>query len=206
MKAAIPLPLSREAVSERLAQLEPCDRIRGVPGLSPATLRPAAVLVPLVERQLGLNVILTRRSVRLRDHAGQISFPGGRIEPGDRSPHMAALREAEEEIGVRPEQVDVVAELPQYRTGTGFLVHPVVGFVDPGAGFRPCPIEVAEVFEVPLSFVLNPENHRPHEFHYQGRVHQLRAMPYGEYFIWGATASILVELYQVLTGDVREEA
>lgn len=163
------------------------------------------MLVPLVERDRDLNVILTRRSDRLREHAGQISFPGGRIEPEDPSPHMAALREAEEEIGVEPRQVEIVSELPQYRTGTGFLVHPVVGFVDARAAFRACPVEVAEVFEVPLSFVLNPQNHRPHEFHHDGQVHQLRAVPYGEYFIWGATASILIELYQALTGDVPEE-
>ncbi|MBA1147202.1 CoA pyrophosphatase [Ectothiorhodospiraceae bacterium WFHF3C12] len=206
MTAAITPPLSRADIAARLARLEHCEEVRGVPGLARRELRPAAVLVPLVERAGAFNVILTRRSEKLRDHAGQISFPGGRIEPDDPSPHMAALREADEEIGVYPEQVEVVGELPHYRTGTGFLVHPVVGFVDASAGFRPCPVEVAEVFEVPLSFILDPRNHRPHEFHHDGQVHLLQAMPYGEYFIWGATAAILIELYQVLTGDGSREA
>lgn len=206
MTAADTPTLSRQAITERLARLERCGEVRGVPGLSPESLRPAAVLVPLVDRDQGMNVILTRRSEALRDHAGQISFPGGRIEADDPSPHMAALREAEEEIGVTPSQVDIVGELPQYRTGTGFLVHPVVGFVDAAAAFQPCPVEVAEVFEVPLAFILDPANHRPHEFHHDGRVHLLQAMPYGEYFIWGATAAILIELYQALATEAGEEA
>lgn len=203
MTAATELPLSRQAVVERLSGFEHCRRVGGVAGVDPDTLRPAAVLVPLVERAGGLQVILTRRTEHLRDHAGQISFPGGRIEPDDPSPHMAALREAEEEIGVAPRQVEVIAELPQYRTATGFLVHPVVGFVDPSAGFRPCPVEVAEVFEVPLAFILNPDNHGTHEIEYRGRQYQAPAMPYGSHFIWGATASILLELYGALTEGVR---
>jgi len=204
MTAATQLPLNRQAVVERLAGFRHCDRMGGVPGLDPASLRPAAVLVPLVERTGGLNVILTRRTEHLRDHAGQISFPGGRIEVDDPSPHRAALREAEEEIGVAPQQVEVVGELPLYSTATGFLVHPVVGFVDPAAGFTACPVEVAEVFEVPLAFILNPDNHRTHEIEFRGRTHHAPAMPYGSYFIWGATASILLELYDVLSGNGRE--
>lgn len=192
--------LSRQTIVRRLGRSGRCDEIRGAAFGRNRRLRPAAVLVPLVERAEGFHVILTRRSEALRDHAGQISFPGGRIEADDPSPHMAALREAEEEIGVQPRQVEVIGELPLYRTGTGFLVHPVVGFVDPAAEPRRCPVEVAEVFEVPLAFVLDPTNHKPHEFHYEGQVHLLQAMPYGEYFIWGATAAILIELYQALSG------
>ncbi|PWG61343.1 CoA pyrophosphatase [Sediminicurvatus halobius] len=174
--------------------------IEPVAGTAGEGLCPAAVLVPLVERSRGLHLILTRRSEHLREHAGQISFPGGRIEPHDRDPVAAALREAEEEIGLGPESVELLGRLPTYCTGTGFVVEPVVGLVDPTAPLRPEPGEVAEIFEVPLDFVLDTRNHRRHVVHRRGRKYRLWAMPYGEYFIWGATAGMLLELGRQLHG------
>ncbi|MDZ7809824.1 MAG: CoA pyrophosphatase [Arhodomonas sp.] len=163
-----------------------------------AALHPAAVLVPLVERGEGLSVILTRRTAHLRAHAGQISFPGGRIEAHDISSLAAALREAEEEIGLSPALVELLGSLPEYPTGTGFRIAPWVGLVDPGAALVAEPREVAEIFEVPLHHVLDDRNHRPHAMHYRGRRHRLCAIPYGEYYIWGATAAILRDLYRLL--------
>jgi len=162
-------------------------------------LKPAAVLVPLVERPDGFHVLLTRRTETLRSHAGQISFPGGRIESTDASVEAAALREAQEEIGLSPDRVEILGRLGRYTTGTGYLVYPVVAVVDPPLSLRPDPAEVAEIFEVPLSFLLDPRNHRPHRMEYQGRVYNLVAMPYGDYYIWGATAAMLRNLYLALT-------
>ncbi len=162
-------------------------------------LKPAAVLVPLVERPDGFHVLLTRRTETLRSHAGQISFPGGRIESTDASVEAAALREAQEEIGLSPDRVEILGRLGRYTTGTGYLVYPVVAVVAPPLSLRPDPAEVAEIFEVPLSFLLDPRNHRPHRMEYQGRVYNLVAMPYGDYYIWGATAAMLRNLYLALT-------
>ncbi len=163
-------------------------------------LVPAAVLVPLVERPDGLRVVLTRRTDHLRLHAGQISFPGGRIEAGDACARAAALREAEEEIGLAPSQVEVLATLPRYRTGTGFVITPLAGLVATGAVFRADPFEVAEVFEVPLAFALDPANHRPMEHAARGRRYLLHSIPYRHYFIWGATAGMLRDLSRLLAG------
>lgn len=174
--------------------------------LDPGPLRPAAVLVPLVERYHGINVVLTRRAENLRDHPGQISFPGGRIDAGDSGPLDAALRETEEEIGVARPLVEVLGPLPRYRTGTGFLVHPLVGFVDPRAGFRPEPGEVSEIFEVPLEFVLDTRNHRPHIMHREGRRIRLHAIPFRDYYIWGATAGMLRVFGEVLLGTMTPPA
>lgn len=188
----------RDTLAQRIARAF-CE-------LSPPPDEPlvhAAVLVPLVERPEGLHVILTRRTEDLRDHAGQISFPGGRIEPSDASVEAAALRETHEEIGISPAQVDVLGRLRCYRTGTGYWVHPVVGLLRPPLELRPEPGEVAEIFEVPLAFFLDPGNHQPHLFEHQGRRYQLVAMPYGEYFIWGATAGMLRCLYQALVDEER---
>lgn len=158
-------------------------------------LTPAAVLVPIVLHQDQPSVLLTQRTAHLRDHAGQISFPGGRIESDDRSVVDAALREAEEEVGLPPEHVEVVGFLPEYRTGTGFSVTPVVAFVRPLLMLRPDPFEVAEVFEVPLAFLLDPANHQQHEVHWRGKLRQYHAIPYGDRFIWGATAGMLISLF-----------
>lgn len=161
-------------------------------------LTPAAVLVPIVLRDAGHTVLLTQRTAHLRDHAGQISFPGGRVEAEDVSPSHTALRETEEEIGLSRERIEIVGFLPEYRTGTGFRVTPVVALVRPPFDLQPDPFEVAEVFEVPLAFLLDPANHQRHSLHYRGALRNYFAMPYGEYFIWGATAGMIRSLSERL--------
>jgi 8-oxo-dGTP pyrophosphatase MutT (NUDIX family) len=170
---------------------------------------PAAVLVPLVARREGLQVLLTQRTDHLRDHAGQISFPGGRSEPGDRDPVGTALREAEEEIGLAPERVDVIGALPHYTTVTGYVVTPVVGLVQPPIELTLDRFEVAEAFEVPLEFLMTPAHHRRHRFMFDGGEREFLSMPWRapaeggfarEYFIWGATAAMLRNLYRFLAG------
>ena len=157
-------------------------------------LTPAAVLFPIVLRDSGATVLLTQRTAHLRDHAGQISFPGGRVEDEDLSPSHTALRETEEEIGLAREHIEILGFLPEYRTGTGFRVTPVVALVTPPFDLKPDPFEVAEVFEVPLAFLLDPDNHKPHSMHYRGALRHFYAMPYGDYFIWGATAGMIRSL------------
>jgi len=158
----------------------------------------AAVLFPIVLRPVAPTVLLTRRTDHLKDHPGQISFPGGRVEPDDVSPAHTALREAEEEIGLAPAHVEIAGYLPEYLTSTGFRVTPVVAVVTPPFSLRLDPFEVAEAFEVPLDFLLDPANHRRHALHYRGRLRHFHAMPWGEYFIWGATAGMIVSLSRVL--------
>ena len=164
-------------------------------------LTPAAVLVPVVVRPEGLTMLLTQRTEHLHDHPGQVSFPGGRCESSDASPTVTALREAEEEVGLRPEQVDVIGRLPRYQTGTGFHVTPVVGLVRPPLELRPDPFEVAEVFETPLEFLLDPANHRRVSMEIAGAWREFWAVPYEDRFIWGATAAMIVSLYRFLSGD-----
>jgi 8-oxo-dGTP pyrophosphatase MutT (NUDIX family) len=163
-------------------------------------LRPASVLVPLVERGAGLNLILTRRAVRLKHHPGQVAFPGGQQEPGDATPLAAALREAREEIGLRPEHVRVLGSFDAHETVTRFTVTPFVGLVDPG--FRPAPdrSEVEEVFEVPLGFVLDPANLQVHRRRWNGAWRSYYVIAYGPHYIWGATARMLKTL-----GDRMQE-
>ena len=157
-------------------------------------VRPAGVLLLLVERGADLSLVLTQRTAHLRDHPGQISFPGGRVEAHDATPVATALRETAEEIGLAPDHVDILGFLPEYRTGTGFRVIPVVASVRPPFALTPDPFEVAEVFEVPLTFLLDPANHQRHSLHYRGALRQYYAMPYGDYFIWGATAGMIRSL------------
>ncbi|MFN4325475.1 MAG: CoA pyrophosphatase [Azonexus sp.] len=161
-------------------------------------LTPAAVLFPIVLRDAGHTVLLTQRTAHLRDHAGQISFPGGRVEACDATPMDTALRETEEEIGLSRERVEILGFLPEYRTGTGFRVTPVVALVTPPFDLQPDPFEVAEIFEVPLSFLLDPANHQQHSLHYRGALRHYFAMPYGEHFIWGATAGMIRSLTERL--------
>lgn len=161
------------------------------PPAARAALREAAVLVPLVERGAGLNLLLTRRAARLRRHPGQVAFPGGQRDPGDASLLDAALREAREEIGLPAGQVAMLGRLDRHETVTGFAVTPFVGLIP--AEFRPAPdrAEVAEVFEAPLGFVLDPANFQVHHRRWQGGWRSYYAIPYGPYYIWGATARML---------------
>jgi len=167
-------------------------------GLEDQPLTAAAVLFPIVLREGGQTVLLTQRTAHLRDHAGQISFPGGRVEADDPSPIHTALRETEEEIGLSRERIDVLGFLPEYRTGTGFRVTPVVALVRPPFELAIDPFEVAEAFEVPLAFLLDPLNHKRHSLHYRGALRHFFAMPYGDYFIWGATAGMIRSLSERL--------
>ena len=168
-----------------------------------ATHRPAAVLVPLVVREPELTLMLTRRTDHLHHHPGQISFPGGRVEQGDKDTVDTALRETEEEIGLDRSRVELLGTLPDYLTGTGFCVTPVVGLVHLPFELRLDDFEVAEVFEVPLAHFLDPAHHQRHSQEYQGRVRHFHAMPYGQHYIWGATAGIILSLYHLLTGQER---
>lgn len=160
----------------------------------PPRLRAASVLVPLIERGAGLNVVLTRRAARLRHHPGQIAFPGGKQDPGDPTPLAAALREAREEIGLDPETVTLLGSFDRHETVTRFSVTPFVGLI--GADFRPRidPSEVEEVFEVPLAFLVDPARRRMHRRHLPGGWRAYPAIPYGPYYIWGATARMLITL------------
>ncbi|MDP2640280.1 MAG: CoA pyrophosphatase [Betaproteobacteria bacterium] len=162
-------------------------------------LRPAAVLVPLVSRGAGLTILLTQRTDHLYDHAGQISFPGGRCEAGDASPVATALRETFEEIGLPQSHVEVLGSLPEYTTVTGYRVTPVVGLVGSPPTLSLDAFEVAEAFEVPLAFFLDPGNHQRNTLQYQGRTRHYYAMPYEQRYIWGATAGMLMNLYALLT-------
>lgn len=165
---------------------------------SAATVR-AAVLVPLVERQHGWFVLLTLRAADLAAHGGQISFPGGHIEPEDTDAIHAALREAEEEVGLPMNHVEVVGRLDTWLTGTGFEITPIVGLVRPPDSLAPDPVEVAEVFEVPLDFVLDRRNHQRRMREVRGEQRGFFVLPYQHRNIWGATAGMLVNLAEALT-------
>lgn len=169
------------------------------PGMLPTrTLIPAAVLVGLVERPDGMGVLFTKRTPHLADHAGQISFPGGRIDAADADAVAAALREAEEEVGLPTAHVEIIGRLDTYVTRTGFEVTPCVGFVKPPELYRPDPFEVAEVFEVPLRFFRDRQSRRLESRMYQGMERFFYAYPWGDYYIWGATAGMLNNLVEVL--------
>jgi len=175
-------------------------------GQPPRTvLTPAAVLVPIVDQPGGLTILLTQRTAHLSDHAGQIAFPGGRIEPTDAHPVAAALREAEEEVGLPESHVEIVGRLDTYITGTGFEIIPVVGLVRAPYPARPDPYEVAEIFEVPLDFVIDPLNLQRGTREWKGATRTFFALPYGHRYIWGATAGMLVNLAEVLAeGELPE--
>ncbi len=160
-------------------------------------IRPASVLVPVVQRDSGLTILLTRRTAHLYDHAGQISLPGGRSE-GNESPQETALRETAEEIGLHPRHVEVLGFLSDYVTVTGYRVTPVVGLVSPPFELQPDTFEVAEIFEVPLAVLIDPVNHQRNRVVVQGVERQYYAMPYGPYYIWGATAGMLMNFYSFL--------
>ena len=161
---------------------------------------PAAVLIGLVEREAGLTIILTRRADTLSRHSGQVALPGGRAEPGE-APWTTALREAEEEIGLASRFVRPTGLCDLYRTGTGFEITPVVGFVGPGFTLAPSPAEVAEVFETPFAFLMDPANHEERIWESPQGARRYYAMPHQDRLIWGATAGILRALWRRLFGD-----
>lgn len=162
-------------------------------------LKPAAVLVPLIERVAGMTVLLTRRTESLSAHSGQISFPGGRVEQSDAAPVHTALRECEEEIGLAPADVEILGRLENYVVGTGYRITPVVGFVDPSQNFIRDEREVAEIFEVPLELVMEPGNYRREHMRIKNINRSYYVLPYGDYRIWGATAAILANLRDKLS-------
>jgi 8-oxo-dGTP pyrophosphatase MutT (NUDIX family) len=161
-------------------------------------LRDAAVLIPVVDRKGGATVILTKRTEKLRSHSGQVAFPGGRIDPSDNSPEDAALRETEEEIGLDRGFVEVVGRLPDYVSGSGFRVAPILGIVRPGFLLTLNEDEVDDVFEVPLAFVMDAANHSKESREWQGRTRHFYEMPYDDHYIWGLTAGIIRMLYERL--------
>lgn len=175
----------------------------GAPGSvqpTPGPLTPAAVLVPVIDRASGLSVLLTRRPDTMPDHAGQIAFPGGKIDAGDAGPEAAALREAEEETGLPPGFVDILGCLPVHDTATGFSIVPVVGQVREGFALSPCQTEVAEVFEAPLDFLMDAGNFERRSMFWKGRMRTYHVVIYEDYFIWGATAAVLVNLRKQVYG------
>jgi 8-oxo-dGTP pyrophosphatase MutT (NUDIX family) len=182
-------------------------------GVQLAPLRgpvPAAVLLPLVQRPEGLQLLLTQRAAHLRDHAGQISFPGGRTEACDADAAATALRESEEEVGLQRARVEVIGRLPVYSTGSGFVITPVVALVRPPLELRLDAYEVAEAFEVPLDFLMTPANHQRHALEFAGEERRFLSMPWRgpgpegatrSYFIWGATAAMLRNFYRFLAAE-----
>ena len=192
-----PRPSTPEEDMQWLVGATP-DIVSQVRASLPSRRVPAAVLVPLVARTTGLTVLLTQRAATLKDHAGQISFPGGRIEPEDEDAWHAALRETQEEIGLRSEFVEFAGYLPDHLVVTGFRVTPVVGFVDPAYQLRIAKAEVHDAFEVPLDFILDAANHKPRRRSVGGLTIEVHDIPYGDRNIWGATAGMLMTLRRKL--------
>jgi len=195
----------RDLIVERLSNLPPLEELLTADDLekqqeaSRQFLKPAAVLLLVVNHAAAPTVLFTQRTAHLADHAGQIAFPGGRYDTADRTPERTALREAEEEVGIPAERVQLLGRLPEYRTSTGFAVTPIVGWAEPPMTYRPDPHEVADIFEVPLAFLLDARNHRYESAFFKGRMRHYWAMPYGEHFIWGATAGMLVTFQRLMT-------
>ena len=204
MPLTLSRPLSRERIVERLrhpaALADDPDfaRYRHPPERE---VTAAAVLVPLINRPQGVTVLFTQRTAHLHDHAGQISFPGGRVDEGDADRIATALREAAEETGIPSHTVEVVGELPEYDIPSGFRVTPVVGWIEPPVALALDPFEVAEVFEVPLAFFLDPANHERRSDEINSRKRHYYVMPYEGRNIWGATAGMLYTLYLALRGE-----
>ena len=198
-------PLTREAIAGRLQSPPPPGELflrddleRREIAVVKGELTPAAVLLLVVNHADRQTVLFTQRTAHLAAHAGQISFPGGRLEAEDEDPVAGALREAQEEVGVAPSRVDVLGRLPEYHTSTGYLVTPVVGWASAPLDYVPDPQEVADVFEVPLAFLLDSRNHRYESAFFKGRTRHFWAMPFGPRYIWGATAGMLVTFQRII--------
>ena len=183
----------------RLAARSPLEfAVYGDDGVGRIGTTAAAVLIPVIAHAQGLTVLFTQRTQHLKSHSGQVSFPGGRAEPGDASAEFTALREAQEEISLALERVEILGRLPEYHTRTGFRVTPVIGLIQPPLELTPDPREVESVFEVPLSFLLDPANRQRRTREFQGQQVGYYVFEYGERVIWGATAGILVNLNRML--------
>jgi 8-oxo-dGTP pyrophosphatase MutT (NUDIX family) len=194
-------PLSRETIADRLTQPAPArepDDLHVITLQEGVPVTEAAVLVPLVNREAGVQVLLTQRAGHLRDHGGQISFPGGRVEPDDIDREATALREMEEEIGLGAGRVTLLGRLPGYEIPSGFRITPVVGWIEPPFDIAPDAFEVADVFEAPLAHFLDPANYQRREYRFCGRHRHYLAIPYEGRYIWGATAGMLYNLYRLL--------
>ena len=209
---SMPLPLfhlppsaQKQWLVQRLARPAPRDALGlsdgfRLPGRG-GDATPAAVLVPVVNRPEGLTLLLTQRSADLPDHAGQISFPGGRVEADDATLAHAALRETAEEVGLAAERIEILGQLATYETVTGYVVTPVVGWVEPPFTLNADPVEVADVFEVPLAFILDPANQQ-RQFRMQGDLRRdFWAIPWRDRYIWGATAAMLLILDRTLRAE-----
>jgi len=191
--------LDVDELRARLKRVPPTFAVFGDDGTEgrDAASTAAAVLIPVVARAQ-LTVLFTQRTTHLRSHSGQVAFPGGRAEPGDASAEFTALREAEEEIGLRREGVEVLARLPDYRTRTGYVVTPVIGLLTPPLALQPDPREVAEIFEVPLGFLLDERNRQRRTREFQGQTVGYYVFEHQSRVIWGATAGMLVNLNRML--------
>ena len=193
--------LTREAVAAGLARPAPPPEPKDLHVISlkeGSRVTDAAVLVPLVHRGSGLNILFTKRTAHLDDHAGQISFPGGRVEALDATREETALRETEEEIGLPREAVTLLGRLPNYEIPSGFRITPVVGWIESPFDLALDAFEVESVFEAPLAHFLNPSNYQRREYHFRGRHRHYMAIPYEGRYIWGATAGMLYALCRVL--------
>ncbi|HUQ29639.1 MAG TPA: CoA pyrophosphatase [Usitatibacter sp.] len=192
--------VSRLASSPPIEELLTSDDLERQHEISKNGSKPAAVLLLVVNHPGDPTVVFTQRTAHLADHAGQISFPGGRCDEGDCDAEDTALREAEEEVGISRDRIEILGRLPEYHTSTGYRVTPVVAWAEPPLTYRPDPHEVADVFEVPLAFLLDSANHRYESAFYKGRMRKYWAMPFGERFIWGATAGMLVTFHRIVAG------
>lgn len=193
--------LSREQIAERLRQPAPeheQEDLHHIALNEGVRVTEAAVLVPLISRATGVQVLLTQRTEHLRDHGGQVSFPGGRVEPDDVDRQATALRETSEEIGVPADRIAVLGQLPSYQIPSGFRITPVVGWIEPPFTLAPDAFEVADVFEAPLAHFLDPANYQRREYRFRGRHRHYLAIPWEGRYIWGATAGMLYSLCRML--------
>ncbi len=194
--ANLDAPASLEELTEQQGDHQVAKNMAEV--LADKPFRPAAVLMPIVARETP-TFLLTRRAEKLATHSGQVAFPGGRIDEGDRDPADAAMREAMEEIGLAREFIMPLGYLDPYLSGTGFRIVPVVALVRPGFALKLNPSEVVDAFEVPFDFLMSPDNHLRHNREWRGLIRSYYAMPYGEHYIWGATAGMIRRLYERLS-------